>query len=478
MTNLRPVTEELRKAMAGFLPSTAFPELTQRHLEEPRGLFHAGEAMLVEPASTREVARVVEFCNEHCLPVVPCGGGTGLVGGQVPTCIPRAVLLSLRQMDTIHEVSRSDDSIIVEAGCTLQAVKDHAARAGRLFPLTIAAQGTSQIGGNLATNAGGVNVIRYGNARDLCLGLEAVLPNGDILHGLSRLRKDNVGYDLRDLLIGSEGTLGVITAASLKLFRPVVEEATAFLAVASPKAACDLLEYFRNRFGHLLSAFELIHRCAFEFVEETIPGVKTPFRPAPAWSVLVEVGSEFSCGLPKLFEVAAADALDRGLAVDGILAASVAHRQEFWRFREALPEANRRMGALSSHDISVPLSAIPEFIDRTSASLTRIGQFRINCFGHVGDGNLHFNVFAENRSGGTRNPELARQVREVVYRTVASLDGSFSAEHGVGRLKLAEMQEYCSGPFLDVMHRLKTALDPKGIMNPGAVLPSRQGECH
>ena len=364
---------------------------------------------------------------------------------------------------------------VAEAGCTLQAVQEAARSADRIFPLSTAAQGSCQIGGTLATNAGGVHVIRYGNARHLCLGLEAVLPDGSIWNGLKLLRKNNAGYDLRDMLVGSEGTLGVITAASLRLHPSLKDQATCILAVPNPRAALDLLGHFRNRFGNLISAFELMQKNGYHFVRETVPGVKTPFADPPEWSVLVEIGSEFELGTMQRLEAAAGEALDRGFASDGVFAASDAQRRSLWHFRELIPEANRRIGSVSSHDISVPPSAIPDLVAKADELLSRFGEFRVNCFGHVGDGNIHYNVFPSEGVAAAECENMRDPIRSAIHGLAEELGGSFAAEHGIGRAKSQELQEYGDPALLESMHRIKNALDPLWIMNPGAVLPREIG---
>jgi len=339
-----------------------------------------------------------------------------------------------------------------------------------LFPLSLAAEGSARIGGNLATNAGGVNVLRYGNSRDLCLGLEAVLPDGSIWNGLTRLRKDNTGYDLRNLLIGSEGTLGIITAAALKLSPRPFGAGTALMVVSSPKAALDLLSLARSQMGEGVSAFELIHRQGLKFLSETLPDVRQPFDVKPEWCVLIEVGLAQGLNpvsaLETLFETAA----DGNLVRDGLIAQSQGQRAEFWSVREHLPEANRRVGSISSHDISVPLGALPEFIKIGAQRIAQIGDFRINCFGHVGDGNLHYNVFPMSGKSRQDHENQSSEIKRVVYDLVHELHGSISAEHGIGRLKVDDLEHYGDPVKLAAMRAIKAALDPFGIMNPGAVL--------
>ncbi len=354
---------------------------------------------------------------------------------------------------------------------TLAAVQQAAQGAGRLFPLSLASEGTATIGGNLASNAGGTAVLRYGNARDLCLGLEAALPDGTIWHGLRRLRKNNAGYDLRHLLIGSEGTLGVITAATLRLFPIPAHTVTALLVVPSPQAAQALLRLAEARLSGLVSAFELIARAGFDFLAEAGPAVAQPFAAPPDWCVLLELG------LPQALDPEAAmaalydEAALQGLVEDGVIATSQAQARALWALREAIPEANRRIGAVSSHDISLPLGAIPGFIAEAGERLAALGPFRVNCFGHLGDGNLHYNVFPP--KGGRREDHagLRDRVKETVHDLVHALGGSVSAEHGIGRLKTADLQRYGDPAALAAMRALKRALDPAGILNPGAVLP-------
>lgn len=353
----------------------------------------------------------------------------------------------------------------------LAEVQRAATEAGRLFPLSLAAEGTARIGGTLATNAGGVNVLRYGNARDLCLGLEAVLPTGEIWHGLSRLRKDNTGYDLRNLLIGAEGTLGIITAASLKLSPIPAEEGTAILTVASPAAAIDLLAMARDQLGETISAFELIHRQGLEFLRETLPDLRLPFDDLPEWCVLIDLGLPWGRSPAETLAAVFESALEAGLCADGVIAQSEAQRQALWSVREHIPEGNRRIGSVSSHDISVPISRIPDFIVEGGKRLAALGDMRINCFGHLGDGNLHYNVFPAQGKDRRAYEHLRDDVKRCVHDLTHEYDGSVSAEHGIGRLKVADLQRYGDPVKLAAMQAIKQALDPHGIMNPGAVVP-------
>ncbi|MDZ4134367.1 MAG: FAD-binding oxidoreductase, partial [Paracoccaceae bacterium] len=362
------------------------------HLTEPRGRWPGQGAAVALPTTVDEVATVIRACAKARVGVVPFGGGTGLVGGQIMASGPLPLILSLERMARLRAVYPDENVIIAEAGAILADVQAAAEAEGRLFALSLASQGSCRIGGNLSSNAGGVNVLRYGNARDLCLGLEAVLPDGSVWHGLKRLRKDNTGYDLRNLLIGAEGTLGVITAASLKLFTRPAAEGAAFFVVPSPEAALALLALAGRRFGGLISAFELINRMGLDFLSETMPQVRQPFARPPEWMVLIDLG--LPDGIDPGLALAAlyAEAEAAGLVQDGVIASSQAQRAAFWTLRESLPEANRRIGAISSHDISLPLGVIAEFLTRAGPALTVLGDFRINCFGHLGDGNLHYNV--------------------------------------------------------------------------------------
>ncbi|WP_431300351.1 FAD-binding oxidoreductase [Tabrizicola sp. BL-A-41-H6] len=467
---LNPCDPAFVATLAARLPEGTFATPDAAHLSEPRGRWHGIAGTLAKPRSTAEVATIVRACGEAFVGIVPWGGGTGLVGGQVMTDGPAPLLLSLERMTALRGAWADENALVVEAGMILSDVQAEAAKLGRLFPLTLASEGSARIGGNLATNAGGVHVLRYGNARDLCLGLEAVLPDGTIWNGLTRLRKDNAGYDLRHLMIGSEGTLGVITAASLRLFPVPASRVVAMLAVPSPDAALRLLSLASSRVPGMVSGFELMHRTGFDFLAETLPDLHAPFDPVPEWLVLVELGlaagMEAEATMAALYE----EASDAGLVTDGVIATSDAQAAALWRLREAIPEANRLIGAVSSHDISLPLSAVPDFILAAPAALARIDRFRINCFGHLGDGNLHYNVFPERGRNRKDHDPQRDAVKTCIHDIVHGLGGSVAAEHGVGRLKTADLVRYADPAKLAAMRAIKQALDPLGIMNPGAVL--------
>ncbi|GHC44645.1 FAD-binding oxidoreductase [Neogemmobacter tilapiae] len=467
---LNALTPEFAAFLAAHLPEGTIREAEPRHLADPRGRWTGQAGPVALPRSVEEVASIVAACASASVGIVPWGGGTGLVGGQLMANGPLPLVLSLERMNRVRDIFPEENMLVAEAGCTLQQVQDAAAAAGRLFPLTLASQGSCTIGGNLATNAGGVNVIRYGNARSLCLGLEAVLADGTIWRGLTRLRKDNAGYDLRDLLIGAEGTLGVITAAALILHPRPAQNAAALIAVPHPTAALTLLSIAQEQLPGMVSAFELISGMSLQFLAETLPEVRQPFAEPSPWLVLVDLGLperlEAEQALIRLYETGAA----KGLALDAILAQNETQRAQFWTLRENIPTANRRIGAVSSHDISLPLSEIPAFIPAAQKALGDIAPFRVNCFGHLGDGNLHFNVFPPKGGHKDDHADQREAVKRLVHDMVASLGGSVAAEHGVGRFKTADITRYADPGKLAAMRAVKAALDPAGILNPGAVL--------
>jgi len=472
---LNPVTPDFIARLAQDLPGACFRAASDGYLQEPRGRFR-GQGSILTPGTTDEVARILRAAAGACVAVVPYGGGTGLVGGQIMAEGPAPLILSLERMRRIRAVHPSENVLIAEAGAVLAEVQAAAEQAGRLFPLTLASEGSARIGGLLATNAGGANVLRWGNMRALCLGLELVTAGGEVWHGLSRLRKDNAGYDLRDLMIGSEGTLGVITAAALRLVpRPAVTGA-ALLAVPGPAAALDLLALVQDRLGEAVSAFEIIHRQGLDFMEETgLGGGGWPLSPLPEWMVLLDLGLPEGVPVAALLADLFEAALGLGLVSDGVIATSEAQRRAFWQMRETIPEANRRIGSVSSHDISVPLSELDGFIARANRAIAELGDLRINCFGHLGDGNLHYNVFPARGRSRSDHEDLRPRIKQVVHDLVHGCGGSVAAEHGVGRLKVADLERYGDPVKLALMRRIKAALDPNGILNPGAVLRAGTG---
>ena len=373
-------------------------------------------------------------------------------------------------MTKIIDIFPQEHVIVCEAGCTLEDIQNEAKNNNRLFPLSLASKGSARIGGNLATNAGGIGVLRYGNARDLCLGLEVTFPNGEIWSDLRRLRKDNSGYDLKSLLIGSEGSLGFVTAASLRLAPLPRSESTALLFVNSPKDALAVLNITQDFVSEGLSAFELLSGQGFSFIQEAMPKVQLPFSKIPDWAILIQLGfgsaRSAENSMIKLYEKICC----QKLVYDGVLAKSQKESDALWKLRETIPEANRRIGAIASHDLSLPLSEISTFIDRAQVELSSIGRFRVNCFGHLGDGNLHFNIFPE--TGKTKDQYSSQRdvIESTVHDLTAEFKGSVSAEHGIGRSKVKDLIKYSSPVKLDLMRKLKGVFDPNGIMNPGVII--------
>ena len=467
---LNPAKPAFLDALQSLLPSGTLIPPEPRHLTEPRRRWTGQGAAVARPKTVDEVAIILRHAGSARVGVVAWGGGTGLVGGQIMAEGPMPLILSLERMTRIRSVIASENVMIAEAGAVLADVQAAALAADRLFPLSLASQGSCTIGGNLAANAGGVHVLRYGNARDLCLGLEAVLADGTIWHGLKRLRKDNAGYDLRDLLIGSEGTLAVITAASLRLYPRPAAEGTALMVVSDPAAALDLLALAQGRLQGLITGFELISGVGLGFLAEVMPEVRQPFSPPPEWLVLIELGCPMGLDPATALEALFVAGSDAGLVQDGVIAQSGAQSAAFWALREAIPLANRRIGAVASHDISLPLSEIAGFIVTAGERLQRIGDWRINCFGHLGDGNLHYNVFPPLGQKAASLVAKRAAVTDCVHDLVAALGGSVAAEHGVGRLKVPDLVRYGDPVMLAAMRAIKTALDPLGILNPGAVL--------
>lgn len=467
---LAPADHAFVQRLSALLPDDILRPTEARHREEPRGRWTSTAEWIALPRSTEDVATIVRACAGEGVGIIPLGGGTGLVGGQLKPDGPAPLIVSLERMSAIRAVHPQENAAVVEAGAILADVQRAAADVDRLFPLSLASEGSARIGGLLGTNAGGINTLRYGNARDQVLGLEAVLPDGSIWHGLKRLRKDNTGYDLRHLLIGAEGTLGIITAASLKLAPCPAATGTALLTVPSPEAALTLLALARSQLGETISAFELMHRTGFDFLAEKLPDLRQPWDTPPDWSVLIDIGLGRGADPAEALETLFAEAYEDDLVTDGIVAQSLTQSEALWTLREHMSEANRLVGAVSSHDISVPLGAIPEFISRAGPALARLGDWRINCFGHAGDGNLHYNVFPAPGRTKADHVDQRDAIKTCVHDLVHELGGSVSAEHGIGRLKVDDLERYGDPAKLAAMRAIKAALDPKGIMNPGAVL--------
>lgn len=447
---------------------------TARYDADHRGVFAGACRAVARPGSTDEVSRVVAACAEAGVAIVPQGGNTGLVGGSTPDDSRTEVVLSLQRLQAVRRIDALDNSMTLEAGCTVLAAQQAAAEAGRLFPLSLASEGSATIGGVFSTNAGGEQVLRYGNARDLALGLEVVLADGRVLEGLSALRKDNTGYDLKQLFIGGEGTLGIVTAVTVKLFQRPRHVITAWAAVPDPQAAVQLLALLTDAVGERVTAFELLGQGPLALVlKHAAPGMRAPLAGAAAWSVLfdvAEVSAHFD-PTPAVQDVLAAAMAD-GLVIDAALAASQRQAHEFWALREHVPEAQRREGPSIKHDISVAVSRIPAFIAAADEALQALMPgVRIVCFGHVGDGNLHYNQSPP--AGMPKAEFLAHEdaVHAVVHDIAARLQGSISAEHGIGRLKQDAFVRYKSAVALDTMARIKRALDPANTFNPGRLLP-------
>ncbi|MFQ5634960.1 MAG: FAD-binding oxidoreductase [Gammaproteobacteria bacterium] len=448
--------------------------MLESSVTEWRGLYHGRTPLMVSPRTAAQASAILRICHANRIGVVPQGGNTGLVGGAIPASTPERpqILLSARRLNRIRDVDADNYTITAEAGCILADVQAAAGAADRLFPLSLAAEGSCQIGGNLSTNAGGTNVLRYGNARDLALGLEVVLADGRIYRGLRGLRKDNTGYDLKHLFIGSEGTLGFITAATCKLFPRPQSLATAFVAVADPAVAIALHGRARIVFGDQLIAFELINRLAIELAVAHIPGVRDPLAGTHAWYILLELGSaRGGADADQAMEAFMADELEQGRVADGVLAANSSQRGELWRLRHSISEAQKKAGAGIKHDISVPVSRVGEFLEQAGRlAAKRVPGVRIVAFGHLGDGNLHFNLSRPDGMPADAFLALWEPVSRDVHAVADGLGGSFSAEHGIGALKTAELECWRGGAELELMRAVKTALDPRGIMNPGKVL--------
>ena len=440
------------------------------HLEEWRSKYKGHTPLLLKPGSTTEVSAILRLCHETGTAVVTQGGNTGLVGGQIP--LHGEVLLSTKRLNRVRAVDKSGMTLAVETGVTLAAVQQAASDAGLLFPLSLASEGSCTIGGNIATNAGGTHVLRYGMTRALVLGLEVVKADGTVLDLMRSLHKDNTGYDLKQLFIGSEGTLGVITAATLRLFPKPDVAVTALAAVPSPAAAITLLNAMQARTGGMLSAFELMPRVALEFVTRHIDGTRDPLAAPSLWYVLMEATGGREANLAATFETALADAIGDGTATDAVVAGSEAQAAALWKLRESISESQKREGSSIKHDISVPVAAIPDFIAHAVPEVLKIAPgARAITFGHLGDGNLHFNF--NSPEAGDDPAFLAKwdEIQQAVHDIVKAFGGSISAEHGIGAMKVASLPRYKSHEELDAMRAIKAAFDPKNILNPGKTVP-------
>jgi FAD/FMN-containing dehydrogenase len=464
------------RAIVGETPVVTGADELEPHLTEWRGLYRGQATALVQPGTTAEAAAVVRTCAELGVAMVPQGGNSGLVGGAIPHAEPDRpeIILGAGRLNRIRELDAANYTVTVEAGCVLADLQAAAADANRLFPLSLGAEGTCQIGGNISSNAGGINVLRYGNTRDLVLGLEVVLPDGRVYEGLRALRKDNTGYDLKQLFIGAEGTLGFVTAATCKLYPQPGSTATAMVAVVDPAAAVELYGRAREKLGGGLAAFELIGRLPLQLVLEHIPGSREPLDQPHDWYVLMEfapAGTDAEARLEAFLE----RELQARALVDGILAQSGSQREALWRLRHSISEAEKLGGAGIKHDVSVPVSSIPAFIEQAGrAALAEVPGAAIVAFGHLGDGNIHFNV--QQPSDMRREAFLERWegVSTVVHNTAHDLGGSFSAEHGVGAMKRGELARLRGGVEYELMLAVKKTLDPQGLMNPGKLLAAAE----
>ena len=440
-------------------------------LQEPRDKYQGQTPLILLPDCTEQTARIVRYCAQYKMPIVPQGGNSGLVGGAIPT---GEILLSLKRLKAIRQQDASNLTMTVEAGCILSHIQELAKNMGCLFPLSLAAEGSCMIGGNISTNAGGVNVLHYGNMRNLILGLEVVLPNGEVWHGLGGLRKDNTGYDLKQLFIGAEGSLGIITAATLKLSPYPHEKQTAFVAVRDPEAAVDLLTIARNISGDCLTAFEIIPRVGIDMVTGNMPNVRNPMTQAYDWYILLECTSSLSrdlLNLEAVMERILSAGLEEGLILDGVIAKNNAESENLWHLRENLSEAQKFEGGSIKHDISVPISAIPAFlIEAARVVEAAIPGARAVPFGHLGDGNLHYNISQPKNMAKQDFLDQWENLNRSVHDVVDKFSGSFSAEHGIGRMKTDDMLRYKSKVEMDMMTKIKNTLDPDNIMNPNVII--------
>ena len=442
------------------------------YLADMRGIYTAHTALVARPKSAQEVAAVVTICAGAGVGIVPQGGNTGLVGGSVPSESGDEILLSLGRMNKVRSLDSANNTITVEAGCVLADIQAAAARAERLFPLSLAAEGSCQIGGNLSTNAGGTGVLRYGNARDLALGLEVVLPDGSLWDGLKGLRKDNSGYDLKQLFIGGEGTLGVITAAVLKIFPAPRDTRTALAAVPDIEAAMELFARAREAAGETLTACETLPRIAIDFVLRHLPECRDPLAELHPWYVLIELtATSRSTDLAETLETLFAETLEAGIVRDGTIAATGEQARQLWRLREGIAEVQKHEGASIKHDVSLPLSRVADFITEAIAAVeARLPGVRPLAFGHLGDGNIHFNLAQPVGADGDEFLARREEFYRIVHDIAEAMDGSFSAEHGIGRMRRGELEHYRTDVELNLMRKIKATLDPQGIMNPGKLV--------
>ena len=474
----RPSPELLEKlsALLGGKGFTADAADMAPWLEDWRRYYRGAAAALLSPASTEEVAEIVRLCAAERVPIVAQGGNTSMAGGATPSEEGNALLVSLRRMNRIRAIAADANIAVCEAGVILADLHDAAAAEGRRFPLSLGAKGSATIGGLISTNAGGTQVLRFGTMRGLVLGLEAVLPDGSIFEGLAALKKDNRGYDLRQLLIGAEGTLGIVTAAALKLVPAVGSRSVAWIGLSSPEKALRLLRQLEAGIGDSIESFELVPKIALDLVLEHVPGTRPPLQQAAPWNVLVEATAPVVAPDPELELTAALrSALEAGLVDDAMIASNEAQAEALWRLRDSISEAEQKDGPATKHDVSVEVSAMPRFVvDAADAVERRFEGSRVIAFGHLGDGNVHFNVGAPPGAGPAWLKEEAPRVTSFVHDLVIEAGGSISAEHGIGQMRLAELARVGDPVRLAAMRAIKNALDPNGIMNPGKLVPPLQ----
>jgi len=457
--------EDIRNSISPVITS----EISPSYLSEPRGLYSNKSLHIIKPRSTKEVSECLRLATKYKIGVVPWSGGTGLVGGQIASD-KYHVTLSMEKMNKISNFSAVNQSVEVESGVILEAIHEFVGKKSLLFPLSMASKGSCCIGGNLATNAGGIGVLKYGNARDLCLGLEVVLADGSVIDDIKTLKKDNTGYDLKNLFIGSEGSLGIITRAVLRLFPAPQNRIVTFFGVPNFNSALKSYMEISSRFGQFLQAFELISDEGLKFLEETNMVQSAVQVNRSQWYALVELGFNTNSVEQEVYETLD-DLYKRKIILDVILGDTETKARKLWKMREDIPEANKRIGAISSHDISLPLENMESFINKSLNEIKKINRFlRVNCFGHMGDGNLHFNVFPPKNQSSSSYMNIKPKLIEIINGNCKKLEGSFSAEHGVGRLKVKDLKHYCDPGKFDVMCRIKKAIDPLALLNPGVIL--------
>ncbi len=467
MTEISPAIIDRLKSALGPKGWSLDAHEIEPHVKDWRGRYQGHSPILLKPGSTAEMAAAVKICAEAGIAITPQGGNTSLCGASTPQ---GEVLISLKRMNQVREIDAANDSMTVEAGCILETLQNTAAEANRLFPLSLGSQGSAMIGGLISTNAGGVHVLRYGMTRDLVLGLEAVLPNGEIWSGLTGLRKDNTGYDLKQLLIGAEGTLGIITAATLKLFPRPARMELAFCGLKSADDAVEFLGLAKQTSGGAVTAFEIMPRNALDLVLEHVPGTRNPLEDRHDWYVVCEMSFGREDGARDTLEAALGEAFEQGLIADAAIAENDSQQHDFWRLRETIAEAERAHGKALKHDISIPVSKMPAFMNQATATVERdYPEAEVIAFGHVGDGNVHFNIMARDAGAGDEFLAGIKPASDIVYDLVDTFGGSISAEHGIGILKREELARR-KPVDVTVMRAIKQALDPDGIMNPRVLL--------